>query len=253
MRRSSFFCFLFFSTIAQCAPENYYGNRREGWYSYEKDHIPEKPKKKIEHKFIITPENLSKLNAKQFKELFESVKEEAFLHPESSSVRSYIIMQNYSISQADKFKDQYRAETLKDGSLDISNGFQTSAFAHGVKLKEDEDKRKKFFIDNKDKAGFVVFFDSRESIEKIKAQQTVLTNMESDYGIKSIFVDLSTNPQLRAQNKITATPDTWLMIKQNDGSTFKSRVSSGVSDRKAILEGIEFVVDFYLKNQGREN
>lgn len=240
-------------TIAHGAPDNYYGNSREGWYSYERDQTAEKKVKKPEQKFIVTPENLSKLNAKQFKELFESVKEEAFLHPNSASVRSYIIMQNYSISQADKFKDQYRAETLKDGSLDISNGFQASTFAHGVKLKEEDEKRKKFFVDNKDKAGFVVFFDSRESMEKIKAQKTVLSNMEDDYGIKSIFVDLSSNPQLRAQNKITATPDTWLMIKQDDGSTFRSRVSSGVSDRKAILEGIGFVVDFYLKNQGRKN
>lgn len=239
------------SAVGFSAPDNFYGKQKEGWYSYEKDPSLDKNKTK-KQRFAITPENLKKLNAKQFKELFEAVKEEAFLNPTPESVRSYILFQNYSITQAEKFKDQFRAETLKDGNLDISAGFQTSTFAHGVALEEKDNKRKQFFEKNKDKAGFVVFFDSRESPEKLRAQKEVAQGMEYDYGMKTIFIDLSVNQELRKANKVSATPDVWLIIKQDNGETFKSRVSSGVSDRKAILEGIEFVTDQYInsKKQG---
>lgn len=235
------------SIVLYATPDNYYGKSKEGWYSYEKDPLPEQ-NATIKKRFILTPENLSRLSGKQFKELFEAAKDEAVMRPSPESLRSYIILQNFSVSQAEKFQKQFRAETLKDATLDLSSGFNTSTFAHGVDIRMQEEKRKTFFEKNKDRAGFIVFFDSKESPEKMKAQKEVADYFESENHMKTIFVDLQANPGLKQANKIAATPDVWFVIKQNDGSTFRSRVATGVSDRKSILEGIDFVTDQYLEN-----
>lgn len=236
------------SSILIAAPDNYYGKAKEGWYAYEKDPAPEqnvsKPKR-----FKLTQESLSKMTAKDFKAVFDIAKGEAVMNPSPENLRTYILLQNYSVTQAEKFQKQFRAETLKDATLDLSSGFQTSTFAHGVDLRMKDEKRKEFFEKNKDKAGFIVFFDSRENKEKLKAQKEVATLFESDQGMKTIFVDLAANPGLKRANKISATPDVWIAIKQEDGSIFRSRVASGVSDKKAILEGIDFVTDQYLENK----
>lgn len=238
----------FLLTSAFAASSSFYEKRNEGWYAYEKDKAPDKNTTKPK-RFYLTPENLSKLSASQFKDLLENTKSEAVMNPSPENVRSYIILQNYSMGQAEKFEKQFKAETLKDATLDPTSGFQTSTFAHGIALQEKADKREDFFKKNKDKAGFIVFFDSKEDPAKLKAQKNVADYFETHNEIKTIFVDLQANPGMRQANKISATPDVWIVIKQDDGSIFRSRVSTGVSDRQAILEGIDFVTDQYLENK----
>ena len=100
----------------------------------------------------------------------------------------------------------------------------------------------KFFEEKKDKLSFVVFYSARDQKGSYN-QKAIYDLVEKDYGIKTYYVDLDSNPDLIEKFKLTALPENFFLYKNSKGEGVWHRIKAGFANMDVILDTTQFLFD----------
>jgi len=222
---------------------DFFANSQEGWFSYKDDNITKplpKKKKSANIKNVVIPDNLTDLNADEFKKLLEDSKATAVMNPSKSNVKKYIILQNHMSAQADKFTDTWKEVIIENPELDLSTNASKGKFIRKAKYKEKKRIRSKFWKEEMDNIKVVLFYNP-DDIEKTIAQDRVMTMLNYELPkLEIIKTNVKEKKDLVKKLKISIAPDIWMIYKKNNELIWH-RLHAGMASKDKILDRIDYI------------
>ncbi|MBP6714057.1 MAG: conjugal transfer protein TraF [Aliarcobacter sp.] len=242
---------LVFLTINLLFAENIeYSESKNGlthpFFGYKKQIIKEENKDEVK-KVVDIPKNLDKMTVDEIAKLIEDSKKIAVSFPTDKNINSYIKLQNYATQKSEDFAIKWQQALLKDSSLDLSASAAKSTFARTASTASKTNTRANFWKENINNIGIVAFFDKKEE-EINTAQNKVLFFLNQDYpslAIRTIFKD--EHSSLVEEHKVGVTPDIFLVYKDEEENANWYRVKAGLTTKDEILDNIDFVYKYFIK------
>ena len=215
------------------------------FFGYRKPIIKEDDNKT--KKTVNIPKNINKLTADELNKLIKSSKKIAVAFPTQNNIKNYIKLQNIATVKAEVFTTKWQQTILEDSSLDLSATASKSTFARNANTAKKEQQRAKFWEENIDKIGLVVFLEKgADSINQ--AQNKVMYFLSKDYPklvIKMIYKE--ERRALAKKYKVGVTPDTFIVYKDKQNKANWYRVKAGLTTKNQILDNIDFVYKYFIE------
>ena len=198
-------------------------------------------------KAVEIPTNLDKMTADEIAKIIEDSKKIAVSFPTDENIHNYIQLQNHATKKSEDFAIKWQQALLKDSSLDLSASAAKSTFARTASTASKTNTRANFWKENINNIGIVAFFDKKEE-EINTAQNKVLFFLNQDYpslAIRTIFKD--EHSSLVEEHKVGVTPDIFLVYKDEEENANWYRVKAGLTTKDEILDNIDFVYKYFIK------
>jgi conjugal transfer pilus assembly protein TraF len=216
----------------------------EPFFGYKS--IIKKEEKEKKDKVMI-PKDLNKFTADEIAKLIEDSKKIAISFPTDENIHNYIQLQNFATKKSEDFAIKWQQAILKDSSLDLSASASKSTFARNANTADKAKEREKFWKENVDNMGVVVFLNHLEK-EVNTAQNKVLYFLNKDYpelAIRTLYTNEHSN--LAKEHKVGVTPDIFLVYKDGKEEANWFRVKAGLTTKNEILDNIDFVYKYFIK------
>ena len=255
--------FLAMSSIAFSISNDFFNDSKRGWHYYEKEPITkeEKQEEVINQKETINKETkkekrelddeafmksiplnaLNSLTVKEYTETFDRVKSIATMKPTKENVKILQAMNKWQTEQSERFAKVWAINLLEDPNLEFPN-ISNDKFGRTNKGMMAKAETQKFFEEKKDKLSFVVFYSARDQKGSYN-QKAIYDLVEKDYGIKTYYVDLDSNPDLIEKFKLTALPENFFLYKNSKGEGVWHRIKAGFANMDVILDTTQFLFD----------
>ena len=150
-------------------------------------------------------------------------------------------MNKWKTEQTESIAKVWTINILEEPNLEFPN-ISNDKFGRTNKGMMAKAETQKFFEEKKDKLSFVVFYSARDQKGSYN-QKAIYDLVEKDYGIKTYYVDLDSNPDLIEKFKLTALPENFFLYKNSKGEGVWHRIKAGFANMDVILDTTQFLFD----------
>ena len=228
-------------------------NNLTGFFGYQ-DPIVKKDDKKnadpaMEKLVIKAIEDPQSLTAQEFKKAQAYAKDKAVMQQDEQSIKKWIILNNFTIRQADNFQKMQRIVMFKNPELYEEGELARSGYAQSANTKQAAKEQNKIINALASQIVLFAFFGAEDA--DIKASQNrVLWYITQDYpDLTIIKIDTTINKELYQKLGEVITPSVWLAYKNQSGKPSWFRIYSGIATKNAILDQIQFVYQNIIVGQ----
>ncbi|ULO03747.1 conjugal transfer protein TraF [Campylobacter sp. RM12651] len=205
--------------------DNFYDDKKRGWFYYEKMPIQKEKKKKEEKKpkepIVFTQisqiplNSLNSLTAQEFRQAFELAKDTAVMNPTQENVLAVQIMNNFMSNNASEFTSSWQKNLLDKNNLIIADTPTTTFESNQIK-KEKKAKEKAFFENSE--LNYFVFYDKVD--DKLLNIKRLISTMP--YQVPTKYINILEYPNMKKEYNLEHFPSIYAITP-----TQKKRISNG--------------------------
>ena len=230
------------------ATNEFFENGKEGWFYYKSDKKKKQLKNKKEDKkkdqeFMksIPLNNLSSMQAKEFRETFSKAKEIATMNPTKQNVQIVQIMNKWQTDQSEKFARVWSINMLENPNLEYPD-IAKDKYARSAQFHQKEKETIKFFKKHKENLGYVVFYSMQNEMS-YKRQKIVFDALEKKYDTTVEYVNTDEQSDMIKKFKLATTPESFFIYKNSKAEAIWMRVKSGLATQEEIIKNTMFLYE----------
>jgi len=210
-------------------PVPYYKDAKRGWFWYEEQKAPEKPKQEPEQKHRIpsmkdyTAEQLMDMHPDDFQALLMDFQKKAVWRPTPENVEEYYYIQDIARRKALAFTNVAEYVMQKDPELSLSKDYPTVIPGQNALVRSRQNEVSERIMRAKGDFGLLFFYSP--SCEYCEEQEKIMRFFESQYGWEIKRIDFTRERGLGERFGVTIVP-TILLVYRNGAEAIP--VSAGV-------------------------
>ena len=201
---------------------------------------------KLLQKAIKNPRSLT---ASQFKEVQAYAKDKAVMQQDEKSIKNWMILNNFTIRNADTFQKMQKVVLFKNPELYEEGDLARSGFAQKTQTQAAAQKQNSLIKSLTSKIAIFAFFGNEEASVK-SSQERVLWFVQQDYPQMTIInADIRQNRGLYEKLGEKLTPSLWMAYRDVLGKAHWYRIIGGVATKNQILDNIQFIYENIIKKE----
>ena len=239
-----------FCATAVAGERTFYDDAKRGWFWFEKP--PVKARKKKRKKVVLTPEYLGNLTAKEFRQLYSRVKDEAVMHPTQQNIHAFLYLTDYMRRKSKDFMYAYQNYILQHPEYDMNRVSGTTSWSWRAAQSLQEEKMKQYIRENANNIG--LFFFASAGCRFCEEQAKVLHFLMADYDIavKTItdnacsnsFPSCSVKPGLFEKFYVQVRPEI-VLVYRGEGQVRFAKLSSGLITEERLFKRIYLYLRYF--------
>jgi conjugal transfer pilus assembly protein TraF len=172
-------------------------------------------------------DNLTSLSAEEFRQTYDKIRDIAAMRPDLENSLAYLRLNQFSITQADRFKEIMLIASSDNEFIDPS--LASSAYGSKLIREREKERLRSFFNDNRDRLAVAVFYGGLNH-PSYTNQRGAVEAFQKDYpNTEILWIDVSSSPETVEKMGLLTIPESWLAWKKEDSSVIWRRITAGVA------------------------